>query len=58
MTGQENLPSKCPKCGKEVEWNWSDDGFDTEAMCYTAECPECHVEFLETYECSGWEIKE
>lgn len=49
------LPSKCPTCKKDVEWEWDDDGFDAEAMCYTAECPECESKFLETYQISGWE---
>lgn len=53
LTGQGQLPQKCPKCNK-ADLEWGEKIFD-ESMSQQSSCPNCKTEFVENHKVDYWE---
>lgn len=56
--GKGILPSICPKCKKDANWEWGDHEFEGDSSWQDAVCTNCHSEFSEIMHVVSWEMLE
>ena len=57
LSGHGSLPTECPSCNKEVEWDWGQKEFEDD-VSQKATCPNCKASIYEVYEVKSWEETE